>query len=95
MIITAVYIGLISAVLSEIFKLHPAIGQSKATKRILAFVVTLATVAAYVLVEGKTEDLTSFILLTLGTTFLSYKAVIQPLRTAGRITLGRISNKEE
>ena len=90
MIITAAYIGLISAVLSEIFKLHPALSQSKATKRILAFVVTLGAIAAYVLVEEGVDDLTGFILLTLGSTFITYKAIIQPLEVTGKKTLEKI-----
>jgi uncharacterized protein YebE (UPF0316 family) len=94
MIIETIYLGLITSIIIEVLKLYPVLAESESRKKILAFVVTLGIVAGYTWSTGETSNIQAFLILTLGTTFLTYKAIIQPVKELGRPIITKIKSFE-
>ena len=89
MIIPIFIIGLISSIVTEIFKLFPGLNQaSKEAKRLLAFIVTVILSFVYLISEGQLEasqESLVFFVGALGASFVVYKSVIQTIEGTLRI----------
>lgn len=74
-------IGLASSLLTQVLKVFPALAISDQRKRLVALVVSIVASVGYSLIYNTFDasDLATTIVAALSTSFVVYKAVIQPV----------------
>lgn len=86
-------VGVVSAVIVQVLKVFPALTISDERKRLTALGVSIVSSVGYVflMTEGSTSvDYAETIVTALSTSFVVYKAVIQPVAEVAMATAARL-----
>ena len=78
---TAVILGFVNAVLVELLKVFPALGNSGERKGLVAFITAFVVAFTYLLSTGTytLDDLVNLAIVSLGISYLAYKTVVKPV----------------